>query len=52
MVAVRFFNMLIMMLCLHRHSGSLKINIFKVLFWEPEEGTEGRGHKKYDSVRF
>ena len=30
---------------LHMHAGSLKINIFKVLFWKG-----GRGHKKEFSV--
>ena len=30
---------------LHFHMGSLKINIFKVLFWEG-----GRGHKKKSTL--
>ena len=32
---------------LHFHTGSLKINIFKILFWEG-----GRGSQKKYSVRF
>ena len=39
------FLMLIVMNALHFHTGSLKINIFKVLF-----GREGGGHKKEYSV--
>ena len=46
MVVVRFFKMLIMMHCIFIR-GSLKINIFRVLFWEG-----GRGHKRVRCVRF
>ena len=46
MVVVRFFN--VYYDALHFHTGSLKINIFKVLFWE----VGGGGHKRVLCVRF
>ena len=45
MANVRFFKMLIMM-HLHFHTRSLKINSFKLLFWE------GGGKKKYSVHAF